>query len=182
MVFKPTGRQANHLDLMSKYLEEEDDPGLAVCRYIKTILPRMDNRNVLDMTAFLIGTTSGMIKKQLRDDSLDVTRLASAIVACVLPAGADLGMESGVVGTPPKPDDDTKPRLSLPDWFDESGAAMALLSEHREGLFRPSLVLLTTRPDEIEQTARDVRGIDRKVDSRTGAWSYRRIKLQLVED
>jgi hypothetical protein len=92
---EPTGRQADHLDLMKEYLDQErDNPGLAVCRYIKSILPRMDCQDVMKMSGCLIGSTAGLIVHALRDDPADLKRLAALIVACILPAGADLGMES----------------------------------------------------------------------------------------
>ena len=93
-LMEPIDESNEHLELMKRYLREElADPAVAVCRYIKTIAPRMPVRDVAAMAGCLIGCTAAILDQSPRVGPADVRRLAAIVVACVLPAGADLGMQ-----------------------------------------------------------------------------------------
>jgi hypothetical protein len=93
--------KVDHLERAATYLTAHaDNPAVAVYRYIKSILPQADNEFAVEMSGFLIGNVGSMLLRSFPDSELlKVKRLASMIVMSILPAGADLGMESLSIGS-----------------------------------------------------------------------------------
>jgi hypothetical protein len=188
---RKTEKQADHLELAAQYLSEHgDNPSVAVLRYVKALLPDMENEFAVQMSAFLIGSVGSMILRSCPDiDPLGAKRLASIIVMSILPAGADLGMQSrsSVVGCPWSVDDrrvadNGQPTTDngLTDWFNSNGIATVYVSEHRSELCANSLILLPIDEETAELYRGHIQDVDLEHDSRAGAWNYREIKVRMV--
>jgi hypothetical protein len=186
--------KVDHLERAAAYLTAHaDNPAVAVCRYIKSILPLAENEFAVEMSGFLIGSVGSMLLRSFPDtELLKAKRLASMIVMSILPAGADLGMESvssSEFRLPSSEQESSKfgtgnaelgTAKDLSDWFDTEGFATVLMSEHRRGQSPSSLILLPIEPDARGRYEGHIRDVDVEHDPRPGAWNYRFIKVQLA--
>ncbi len=184
--------KVDHLERAAAYLTAHaDNPAIAVCRYIKSILPQAQNEFAVEMSGFLIGSVGSMILRSFPDtELLKAKRLASMIVMSILPAGADLGMESGSsseLRVPSSEQDASKLGTrnselgTTKDWFDSEGFATVLMSEHRRGQAPSSLILLPIEPEAQRRYEGHIRDVDMEHDPRPGAWNYGFIKVRLAD-